>query len=64
MKKKEENKEISFEERSKVSFKETLKAAIGWGIGLSSYIGIACLMPDPTILAMMTTFSLSLVAGY
>lgn len=31
---------------------------------MSSYIGLACLVPDPAFLTMVTTFSLSLVAGY
>ena len=29
-----------------------------------SYIGLGILIPDPTILAMFTTLSLALVAGY
>lgn len=33
-------------------------------MGLTSYIGMGMLLPDPTFLTMLTTFSLALVAGY
>lgn len=45
-------------------YKETLKSAIFTGMGLSSFIGIGALCPDPSFLAMMTTFSLAVIAGY
>jgi len=32
--------------------------------GLSSFIGIGILCPDPTFLGMVTTFSLAVIAGY
>lgn len=41
-----------------------MKSALGWSAGLSSYIGLSVLIPDPNILTMFTTFSLALVAGY
>ena len=31
--------------------------------GLSSFIGIGILCPDPTFLGMVTTFSLAVIAG-
>ena len=46
------------------SFRNSLKSALGWGVGLTSYIGMALALPDPTFLTMLTTFSLSLIAGY
>jgi NAD(P) transhydrogenase len=33
-------------------------------VGLTSYLGMGMLLPDPTFLTMLTTFSLALVAGY
>lgn len=45
-------------------FNETLKSAFYWGAGMSSFVGLACLYPDPAFLTMVTTFSLALVAGY
>jgi len=41
-----------------------LKSALGWGIGLTSYLGMGMMLPDPAFLTMLTTFSLALVAGY
>ncbi len=55
---------MSLKEIKELAFKKTLKNALGWSCGLLSYIGLGCLMPDPTFLTMLTTFSLSLVAGY
>lgn len=52
------------EELDKINYDETLKSALYWGAGLSSYVGLACLFPDPVFLTMITTFSLALVAGY
>lgn len=45
-------------------FTETLKSAVGTAVGLSSIIGVGVLFPDPAYLAMLTTFSLAVVAGY
>ena len=42
----------------------TLKKALTWTAGLLSYVGLGCVVPDPVLLTMFTTFSLSLVAGY
>jgi H+-translocating NAD(P) transhydrogenase len=33
-------------------------------VGLSSFVGIGVLCPDPVFLGMMTTFSLAVIAGY
>ena len=52
------------EELNKINYDETMKSSLYWAAGLSSYIGIACLFPDPAFLTMVTTFSLALVAGY
>ncbi len=64
--KKEEKKEVKEtpEQIAERSYKDTLKSALGWGAGLTSYVGLACLVPDPLFLTMLTTFSLSIVAGY
>lgn len=32
--------------------------------GLSSFVGLGWLCPDPTFLGMVTTFSLAVIAGY
>jgi NAD(P) transhydrogenase len=55
---------VTPEEQGKVSFRQTLRKALGWGLGLSSFTGLAVMNPDPMFLTMMTTFSLSLIAGY
>lgn len=60
----QETVKISPEEEKKLAFKTTLRKAAFWGIGLSSFTGLAALSPDVTFLTMMTTFSLSLIAGY
>lgn len=50
--------------KNQASFRATLKSALGWGAGLTAYIGMGMMLPDPTFLTMLTTFSLALVAGY
>lgn len=55
---------LSMEEQGKIAYKETVRKALYWGLGLSAFTGMAMATPDPTFLAMLTTFSLSLVAGY
>jgi len=45
-------------------YKNTLQNASYSAMGLSSFIGIACLCPDPAFLGMVTTFSLAVIAGY
>lgn len=41
-----------------------MKNAIATAAGLSSFIGLGVLCPDPTFLGMATTFSLAVIAGY
>lgn len=41
-----------------------MKTAVNWAFGLSGFVGLSMLNPDPAFLAMLTTFSLSVVAGY
>jgi NAD(P) transhydrogenase len=55
---------VTPEDIGKQSFKNTVKKALGWSLGLSSFTGLAMIFPDPMFLTMMTTFSLSLIAGY
>lgn len=45
-------------------FTATLKSGLGAGVGLSTFIGLGVLCPDPAFLAMVTTFSLAAIAGY
>lgn len=45
-------------------YTQTLKSSLYWGAGMSSFVGLAFLYPDPAFLTMVTTFSLALVAGY
>ena len=52
------------EELRRNTFTTTLKKSLAWSAGMLGYVGLACLSPDPAFLAMLTTFSLSLVAGY
>lgn len=40
------------------------KNAVGTAIGLSSFVGLGVLCPDPAFLGMVTTFSLAVIAGY
>lgn len=51
-------------ELESASFKNTVKKAMITTFGLTSYLGLAYMIPDPVILGMFTTFSLSTVAGY
>lgn len=55
---------LSPDQEKKIAFNNTLRKAIFWGLGLSSFTGLAALSPNLTFLTMMTTFSLSLIAGY
>lgn len=41
-----------------------VKNAIATGVGLSSFVGLGILCPDPAFLGMVTTFSLAVIAGY
>lgn len=41
-----------------------MATALNWSAGLTGFVGLAMLNPDPVFLAMLTTFSLSVVAGY
>jgi len=61
--KKKETK-VEVVEVKKDPFGETMKNAVLAGIGLSSFIGIGVLCPDPAFLTMVTTFSLAVIAGY
>ena len=56
--KKDEKKEVEN------PFNSTLKNALSAGAGLSTFIGLGVLCPDPAFLAMVTTFSLAAIAGY
>jgi len=52
-------------EETKVSpFQKTLKSALSIATGLASLLGLGILCPDPAFLAMTSTFSLAVVAGY
>jgi NAD(P) transhydrogenase len=52
-------------EETKVSpFQKTLKTAIGITTSLASLLGLGIICPDPAFLAMTSTFSLSVIAGY
>jgi NAD(P) transhydrogenase len=62
--KKIEPVQLSASDQHALAYKNTLRKALKWGVGLSSFTAIACLNPDPKVLAMMTTFSLALIAGY
>jgi len=59
-KKKVEAKEVAVVN----TYQETLKKAVGAAVGLSAFIGLGVLNPDPAFLAMVTTFSLAVIAGY
>ena len=41
-----------------------MKKAVTTAVALSSVIGIGVLCPEPAFLAMVTTFSLAVIAGY
>ena len=41
-----------------------MKSAIQMGLGLSAFVGVGVLNPDPQFLAMMGTFTLAAIAGY
>jgi hypothetical protein len=43
---------------------ETIKNAVATAAGLSSFVGLGVLCPDPAFLGMVTTFSLAVIAGY
>jgi len=45
-------------------FSEFAKSALGAAVGLSSFVGLGVLCPDPAFLGMVTTFSLAVIAGY
>lgn len=62
--KKKPEKKTEISAAKKDTFSETLKNAIWSGIGLSSFIGVGVLCPDPVFLGMVTTFSLAAIAGY
>lgn len=59
-----EKPKLSLAEEKALAFKATAKRAMFWGLGMSTFTGLAVLTPDPTFLTMMTTFSLSVIAGY
>lgn len=44
--------------------KDTLYSALMSAAGLSAFIGVGALCPDPAFLGMVTTFSLAVIAGY
>jgi hypothetical protein len=41
-----------------------MKNAVASAIGLSSFVGVGVLCPDPAFLGMITTFTLAVIAGY
>lgn len=41
-----------------------MKNALATAAGLSSFIGLGAVCPDPAFLGMVTTFSLAVIAGY
>ncbi len=41
-----------------------MKNAVSSAIGLSSFISIGVICPDPAYLGMITTFTLAVIAGY
>jgi len=45
-------------------FTNFMKNAVSTAIGLSSFVGLGVLCPDPAFLGMVTTFSLAVIAGY
>lgn len=55
---------LSPQELKRSTFIATIKRSLLWTAGIASYLGIAMLAPTPAFLAMLTTFSLALVAGY
>lgn len=58
-------KEVKVKEKEVVDpFSVFLKNSIMTGVGLTSFIGIGVLCPDPAFLGMVTTFSLAVIAGY
>lgn len=45
-------------------FQRTLRSALTTALSLGSIIGLGVIVPDPSFLAMTTTFSLALIGGY
>lgn len=62
--KKPAKKEVKQVVEQEDPWKATLKNAIATAAGLSSFIGIGALCPDPQFLSIFTTFSLAVIAGY
>lgn len=62
-KKKTDKKETKVEVKVD-PFSATMKSAIQMGLGLSAFVGVGVLNPDPQFLAMMGTFTLAAIAGY
>lgn len=59
--KKEAKKEVV---KQSDPYTDTIKNAVSTALGLSSFVGIGALCPDPAFLGMVTTFSLAVIAGY
>lgn len=57
-------KKAKTEEETISPFRKTLKSALGVATGLASVLGLGVLCPDPAFLAMTSTFSLAVIAGY
>lgn len=63
--KKPVEKNVKKEEKPQMSlYDATLQNAGMAGLGLSSFIGLGVLCPDPAFLGMVTTFSLAVITGY
>jgi hypothetical protein len=58
--KKEVKKDIVVED----PYTSTIKNAVATAAGLSSFIGLGVMCPEPAFLGMVTTFSLAVIAGY
>lgn len=41
-----------------------MKKAMGAAVGLSAFIGMGVLCPDPAFLSIVTTFALAVIVGY
>ncbi len=51
-------------EVTETPFTKTLKSAVTTALGLGAMIGLGVVCPDPSFLAMASTFSLALIGGY
>lgn len=58
------SKKEKSDENQVTPFQKTLKTAIGITTSLASLLGLGIICPDPAFLAMTSTFSLSVIAGY